>query len=132
MLDQVFERERVLDHQPDGVAAQGPWCGRLRGHHARPAKMIVPSRDTTKRHFMRVKYHRASHVAAERLSELALLQALRNRYDLDVEIEPDDAVAGDRGLVGTQVEGATGHGGLSVASSLDELARRSNALPRLS
>jgi dTDP-4-dehydrorhamnose reductase len=49
------------------------------------------------------------HVSSGRMSKFELLETLRDSYDLDVMIDPDDAVRIDRSLVGTRFEQATGY-----------------------
>jgi dTDP-4-dehydrorhamnose reductase len=65
------------------------------------------------------------HVAAAPIAKLDLLTLLRDAFDLDVTIEPDDEVAIDRSLDGSRFESATGIVAPDWPDMVEELRRES-------
>ncbi|HTM48842.1 MAG TPA: SDR family oxidoreductase [Bryobacteraceae bacterium] len=61
------------------------------------------------------------HVAGPRISKLALLEALRDRFKLSIRIEPDDSTVCDRSLDGFAFERRTGIRPPSWPAMLEEL-----------
>jgi dTDP-4-dehydrorhamnose reductase len=62
------------------------------------------------------------HVGAEPIAKHNLLHLVRDAFDLDVEIEPDDTVAIDRSLDSTRLRSATGWNPPSWPEMIAELA----------
>lgn len=62
------------------------------------------------------------HVAAEPISKYQLLLLLRDAYDLDVEITPDEAFACDRSLLGDKLAAAIGYHAPAWPELVAELA----------
>jgi dTDP-4-dehydrorhamnose reductase len=60
------------------------------------------------------------HVASEPISKFGLLSLLRDAYNLDITIEPDDGELCDRSMRGDRFTGATGW----RAPSWPEMVRR--------
>jgi dTDP-4-dehydrorhamnose reductase len=65
------------------------------------------------------------HVAAAPIAKLDLLTLLRDAFELDVTIEPDDEVAIDRSLDGSRFESATGIVAPDWPDMVEELRRES-------
>ena len=72
------------------------------------------------------------HLSSGRTSKFALLVELKNRYHLDVEIEPDDSVVCDRSLIGTRFERATGYHCPPLSVLIDEMIADPTPYPTLS
>jgi dTDP-4-dehydrorhamnose reductase len=72
------------------------------------------------------------HVAGGRISKFELLHLLRSRYDLNIEIEPDDGTLCDRSLVGAQFERVTGHRCPPLPALIDEMIADPTPYPELS
>jgi dTDP-4-dehydrorhamnose reductase len=70
------------------------------------------------------------HVAGPRISKLALLEAIRDRFNLSLRIEPDDSAVCDRSLDGSAFEHRTG---IRPPSWLDMIAALHSepSLPRI-
>lgn len=64
------------------------------------------------------------HVGAEPIAKYDLLHLVRDAFDLDVEIEPDDTVAIDRSLDSTRLRSATGWSPPSWPEMIAELSER--------
>lgn len=62
------------------------------------------------------------HVAAEPISKHRLLLQLRDAYDLDIEITPDETLACDRSLIGEKLAAAIGYHPPSWPELVAELA----------
>ena len=62
------------------------------------------------------------HVSAEPIAKHDLLVQLRDAFELDVEIEPDDSVVIDRSLDSSRLRGATGFEAPSWPEMVAELA----------
>lgn len=62
------------------------------------------------------------HLSAEPISKYDLLLRLRDAFELDVEIEPDDSLVIDRSLDSTRFRGATGFEAPSWQEMVTELA----------
>jgi dTDP-4-dehydrorhamnose reductase len=71
------------------------------------------------------------HVAAEPIGKYDLLCLLKQAYELDIEVNPDDAVVIDRSLDGSAFERETGLGAPGWADMIEAMASDETPYPEL-